>query len=337
MLLVASMLTAPFAHAGDAEDKATARDLAKQGIAAEEAGDCATAIDRLERAEQLFHAPIHVQHLARCYVKVGRLVEATEAYHKLTLEKLPPGAPAVFKEAIDEANAELPKLEPRLAHLTITPKEKYPSLAVTIDGKPYPAAALGISRVADPGKHVIHGSATGYTDKDVPIDLPEGGTQKIDLALDPDGSGGTVTSGGGTGNGSTTTTTGGTGGGGGPIDDTGKPFPWKTVGIGTMVVGGVALGGGVITGILAKSKFNSLQNDCPGKQCPSGYDLSSKQSSIKSLTTTTNVLLVGGGVLFVAGAAMVLFSPNKKPVSTPVSLDFSPLPGGGHVSLAGSF
>jgi hypothetical protein len=349
------MLAAPFAHAGDAEDKATARDLAKQGIAAEQAGDCATAIDRLERAEALFHAPIHLQHLARCYVKVGRLVEATEAYRKITMEKLQPNAPAVFKEAMDEANAEIPKLEPRLAHLTITPKEKYPDLAVTIDGKPYPSAALGISRVADPGKHVIHGAATGYAATDVPIDLPEGGTSKIDLELKADGSGGVVTSGGGNGgngsgsnggngngggNGGNGNGNGGGNGGDGSMNDTGKPFPWKPIGIGTMAVGGVAVGIGVVTGLMAKSKFNSLQSDCPGKQCPSGYDLSSKQSSIKSLTTTTNILLVGGGVLVVVGVAEVLLSPGgkpKNPESPAVSFDFSPVPGGGHVSVAGSF
>lgn len=312
-LVIASLLAAPLsAYGGEAEDKATARDLAKEGIAAEEAGDCATAIDRLEHAEALFHAPIHLQHLAHCYVKQGRLVEATEAYRKLTMENLPPNAPDVFKDAVDEANVELPKLEPRLAHLKITPKETYAGLTVTLDGRPYPAAALGISRVANPGKHVVHGVAEGRKPLDVAVDLAEGGSASIDLQLEP----------------VTTPTT---------SEAPHAPFPWKSVGTATMIVGGVLVVGGVVTGLMAKSKFDSLQSDCPNKRCPAGFDLGGKQDSINTLSTTTNVLLVGGGILVLAGAAAYFLSPGRSAESAAISVDFAPMVGGGHVSLSGSF
>ena len=335
-LLIVALGAAPLAaHAGEAEDRATARDLAKQGLEFEEAGDCGKAIERLERAESLFHAPIHVQHLGHCYAKLGRLVEAAEAYRKLTMETLAPNAPPVFKAAIEEAKIELPKLEPRLAHLTIVPKEAYPALVVSVDGHAVPAAALGVSRAADPGKHTIHATATGFADTDVPVELKEGGAETVTLELTPG-----VSS---VGSGATTTGTAGSAGsagsssagqGGAPLGDDGpsRPFPWKTVGLVTAGVGGVALIVGAIEGLSAKSKFDSLQSSCPDKRCPANYDLAAQQSSVRSASSLANVMLIGGGILVVAGVGMVVLAP-KRPADPSVSLNLGP----GHVWLTGSF
>jgi pentatricopeptide repeat protein len=336
LLLAVSLATAPVivqtrTFAGEAEDKATARDLAKEGIAAEEAGDCVVAIDKLERAEKLFHAPIHLQHLARCYSKQGRVVEASEVWRKLSLENLPPNAPQLFKDAVTEAKTELPKVEARIAHLTISVKGTYPDLAVTMDGKPIPTAALDVSRATDPGQHAIRATATGFAPAEATVTLKDGESNSVKLELSP-----------------------GTGGGGDagivePTTDAAPPsdaslggdqtpskFPWRTAGLVVAGVGGAMLIGGVITGLAAKSKFKDLEDKCPDRKCQPGYDLSGAQSSVRTLQTTTNILLIGGGVLAVAGITTFLLTPSPKKNAT-VAVQFAPIFGGGHVELTGSF
>lgn len=339
MLVALSLATAPFAtaFAGPAEDKATARDLAKEGIAAEQKGDCATAIDRLERAESLFHAPPHLQFLARCYTKVGRLVDATETWRKLTLEPLPGNAPPAFKEAIVEANAELPKLEPRLARLTLKSSQKYDGFAVEVDGKVWPNAALDVARVIDPGKHVVRARATGYKTREESVELSEGKSEVITMTLEAGGDPAGVAPLASTSASATTAPTSTAAPTASPTTDRPRSSGLKTVGYVATGVGLAALIGGAVTGLMATSKFNKLESDCPDRKNCAISDLDQRTKSVQTLSTTTNILLIGGGVLAAVGLTVVLLAPSGRSGSPAVSLQFSPGPAGGHVSVAGSF
>ncbi len=86
---------------------------------------------------------------------------------------------------------------------------------------------------------------------------------------------------------------------------TDKPAPkstLKTVGMVSMGVGGAMLVGGVITGLMGKSKLSRLESDCPNKRC--APDKQGDADSIATLQTTTNVLWIGGALVAGAGAAM---------------------------------
>jgi hypothetical protein len=327
LVLAFAFATAPLtgAFAADEADKATARDLAKKGIAAGQSGDCTTAIDLLVRAESLYHAPIHLQHLARCYTKEGRLVEAAETWRTLTLETLPPNSPPIFREAVEEAKVELPKLEPRLAHLTIVVKGSYPDLVVKVDGKVVPGAALGVSRPADPGKRVVHAEAPTYKPVDLPVELPEGGADTVTVELEaapppppPKPSASVVPS------------------ASAPIVDTGSSGPWKTIGIVTAGVGAAALIGAGITGLMARSAYSDMESKCPNKTCTSASQKADLSDKVDSKVRLTNILLLVGGVLVVAGATTFFLAPSPKKTAT-VSLEIVPMAGGGHVGLTGSF
>lgn len=340
MLVALSLATAPFApaFAGPAEDKATARDLAKDGIAAEQKGDCATAIDRLERAESLYHAPPHLQFLARCYTKVGRLVDATETWRKLTLEPLPANAPPAFKEALVEANAELPKLEPRLARLTLKSSQKYDGFAVEVDGKVWPNAALDVARVIDPGKHVVHARATGFKTREESVELSEGKSEIITMTLEPGGDPAGVPPVASTSSTTAPTFTAAPTASTAPTTDRPRSSNGlRTVGFVATGVGLAALIGGAVTGLMATSKFSKLESDCPDRKNCAISDLAQRTKSVQTLSTTTNILLIGGGVLAAVGLTVVLLAPSGRSGSPAVSLQFSPGPAGGHVSVAGSF
>jgi hypothetical protein len=339
MVLAIAIATAPFASAlaGPAEDKATARELAKEGIAAEHKGDCNVAIERLERAESLFHAPPHLQYLARCYTKVGRLVDATETWRKLTLETLSPNAPPAFRDAVTEAAAELPKLEPRLARLTVNTAQKYDGLVVEVDGKAWPSAALDVPRVIDPGKHVVRARATGFKTKEAAVDISEGKSDSVTLTLeagiDPGGPGPSASASATTSATAAPTSTGDTGG---------RRSPLVTVGWVTAGAGLVALGAGVFFGVSANRKFEDLEKACPNRgNCADVPDLEQRKTEVRRLDTATNILLIGGGVLVLAGLSMVLFAPSAsgaaKGGTTAMTLQFAPTASGGHVALTGSF
>lgn len=337
LLLALTIAAAPFAaFAGPAEDKATARELAKEGIGAEQKGDCATAIDRLERAESLFHAPPHLQYLARCYTKVGRLVDATETWRKLTLEPMPVGSPQAFKEAVAEAKTELPKIEPRLGHLTIKTAQKYDGFAAEIDGKAWPAAALDVPRIIDPGKHVIRARATGYKTSEQAVDIGEGRSDTVTMTLvagtDPGGTPSVA---------STSASTSAVAPTAVPTSpsttDVTPSRPLRTVGFVTLSVGAAALAGGVITGLIATSKFDQLDKDCPDRRNCGVPDLAQRRNSVETLQTSTNIMLIGGGVLAAAGLTMVLLAPAAKGPGGGVALQFVPSFAGGHVSVTGSF
>lgn len=337
MLLAIALATAPFAQAiaGPAEDKATARELAKDGIAAEAKGDCATAIDRLERAESLYHAPPHLQYLARCYTKVGRLVEATETWRKLTLESLPVGAPQAFKDAIVEAQTELPKIEPRLARLTVHTSTKYDGLSVEIDGKSWPTAALDVPRVMDPGTHVLRAKATGFKTHEQSIALGEGKSDTVTITLeagvDPVPSASASTS--------ATVPPPPTASASASTAPTGKSsfgtVQW--VGVVTAGVGVLALAGGAFTGLTSNAKFSKLESDCPVRSACEAADLDQRTDTIRTLDKATTVLLISGGILVAAGLTMTILGPSKKSGPTDVALSVTPFSSGGHVSLTGSF
>src|SRR5690242_12546885 len=64
-------------------DKATARELGKEGQAALDKKDFKTAEDRFKRAEALFHAPTLALGLARAYTANGKYVAAQETYNRI--------------------------------------------------------------------------------------------------------------------------------------------------------------------------------------------------------------------------------------------------------------
>ena len=80
----------------------------------------------------------------------------------------------------------------------------------------------------------------------------------------------------------------------------------KTVGFVALGVGGAALIGGVVTGLMAKGKETDATDQCTDNNaCPTAAE--SDFDSAASLATVTNVLLIGGGVLAATGVGLVVF------------------------------
>ena len=123
-----------------------------------------------------------------------------------------------------------------------------------------------------------------------------------------------------------------------PPEPTSKPAPsstLKTVGMVSMGVGGVMIVGGVVTGLMGKSKLSQLESDCPNKRCTP--DKQSDADSIASLQTTTNVLWIGGAVVAGAGAAMFFVGKKQEQEGRFVRVAPIASQGGGGVFAVGRF
>src|SRR5450432_4111719 len=168
------------------ENIAAARTLGIQGVQLADAGKCPEAIEKLQRAESLHHAPTILDRLGECQVAVGELVEGTENLNSVVREPLAANAPKVYHDAQDRAQKVLATAMPKIAHLTISvvPPEAKPT--VTVNGKPIPAALIGAERPTNPGTVEVSATADGYKAAGTSVTLAEGGHQEITLTLEKD-------------------------------------------------------------------------------------------------------------------------------------------------------
>lgn len=188
LLTVAFVLTlaGPATAEPTAADRATARSLAREGFEALKTDDFVTAEDRFRRADALVHAPTLVVDHARALVGLGRLVEAHERYSLVLREGVSPNAAWPWKRAYADAQKEIEVIKQRLAWLTIevagptAPAEPL----VSVDGKPIPAAAVGVRRATDPGERTIKAGAHGFYPKEETVILGEGAEQTVRFELD---------------------------------------------------------------------------------------------------------------------------------------------------------
>jgi hypothetical protein len=184
--LLASLVFTVSASAESAADKATARQVATEGIELYKAGKFSEALDRLRRAQELYSAPVHLLYIARAEDKLTELVEAEESYRLLDHYTLPAGAPAAWVSAVSDGQKELAALEPRIPKLRILTKpESPPEPKLTIDGADVSSAVLGIARPTNPGAHHVELTATGYQTSATDVTLAEGDSKDVTLTLAP--------------------------------------------------------------------------------------------------------------------------------------------------------
>jgi tetratricopeptide (TPR) repeat protein len=181
-----SMTVSAAALGQSAADKATARQLATQGIQYYQQGKHAEALDLLQRAEQLYDAPVHLIYIARAQAALGKLVEASETYRRLIRTDLPAGAPQPFKDAVSDAQKELQQLEPKVPSLRIdvVPADAK-GLQLKVDGDVISSVVIGINRPTNPGKHTVEAAAPNFDAATASVDLVVGGKQTVALQMQP--------------------------------------------------------------------------------------------------------------------------------------------------------
>lgn len=81
------------------------------------------------------------------------------------------------------------------------------------------------------------------------------------------------------------------------------------------VTGVLAIGGGVVTGLLANGKQKDIEGSCPNDVCPATYDLDGERDKAKTYGTIADGAFIGGGVLIAGAAVWYLLVPKSKSAS----------------------
>lgn len=187
IVCVLTLAAATAAQAVDPETTAAARRLAVEGVKLARAGDCQRALDPLMRAEELRHSSIVSAELGACYVQLGRLVAGSEALRQVVREGLPDEPTPAQREALTRAQQLLDLVLPKIAQLSvIVSGTRAEEVELKVDEQTVPVTLLGVPRPTDPGRHRVTASASGFHPAQVEVQLSEGESRRVELALDPD-------------------------------------------------------------------------------------------------------------------------------------------------------
>jgi len=287
-----------------AEEKAGARAAATEASAAFEQKRYAAALDLLQRAESLVHAPTHLLMIARTHVALGQLVKGRESYMALSRESLGANAPFAFKDAQVEGKRELNALEPRIPTINVKVNElSAKNVVITMDGAIVPPALVGIARPVDPGTHTLQANGGGWVSNETKVDIAEG--QKFELVLDLRPSGDAPPP---AGRNSTTPPEEG-----GPDSDTMTYVAIGGIGLGAAGVGVgalfLALGGG------SRSDADDAYAACEKTPCFAGSPGAQEALDLDDQANTQQTIgvisLIAGGVLAAVGVTLLFVDPSS--------------------------
>ena len=318
-------LCPPPAEAQSKADLSRARQLYRQGLSLEAAGNWSSALQKFEEVAKVKLTPQVRFHIARCKENLGRLNEALGEYKIAEFEAAEAGA-----KELGEITSAREKLEARVPKLVITRGAGTESASILLDGVEIGEAKIGKEVSVDPGPHTI---TTKYRDGrkfDKDVSVAEGETKSIEL-VPPEGFDKAR-----------------------PVDeeeDDEEDEPVEDTGVtakadeGSSVLPWV-IGGAGVASLIASGVFFTLRNGaesdlddvCRGSVCPKSSE--DKQSSGETYATLTGITL-GVGVVGVGVAVVMLLSGDSKDVTTEgrsgVSVDVASSSRFTGVNVAGRF
>jgi hypothetical protein len=173
------------ARGAEPEKVTQAREIALAAGDDLDAGHFQDALDKVSQAEALYHAPTHMVIRAEALEGLGRLAEALDTYETLAAEPLSRTAPAAFRKAREDGRKRQVALIARVPSLLVLVSgADAADIAATIDGKTIPLTADQATR-CDPGKHMLRIEAKGFRTIEHTVELAErGGVVKLNVRLE---------------------------------------------------------------------------------------------------------------------------------------------------------
>jgi hypothetical protein len=296
LVLAASLaIAAPAMAQEDAKTKA--RRLFGEGAQAVEQGRPAEGLPKLEEAEALFHAPTHLLYIARAQAKLGKLIEARATYKKLADEQLPPKASDPFKQAQAAGRAELPEIEKRIPVLTVrVDPPNAPGLVVFVDDTDVGVSGGAVApKEINPGGHTVVVRAGGYKESKTTVDVAEGRTTEIAVALELVKSGG------------------------GPVapppDDGGGWSAAQIAGVPMMAVGGAGLVAGGVLGVLSLLKTSEADDQFETCGLPCKNEIDDLDQEAATFGTGAIIALAAGAAVLTTGVVLFAVGGSDDPAA----------------------
>jgi hypothetical protein len=143
------LLVSSIAQAGDAENKALARELAKQGMGAADQADWPLAEQRFRSSLELFPSAVVRYNLASALAEQAKLVEAVERLREVEQDERAQPALRAASRTLRE------QIEARLPRLTLHVSGDTEGVELFLDDRPLPLTALDLEVPVDPGHHEV--------------------------------------------------------------------------------------------------------------------------------------------------------------------------------------
>lgn len=316
-VLATAVVTGPAAFGGEAFAQAPAelaagRQLFVEGLADEEHGRFAAALDKYKRVQEI-RDTVNVRYRIGASLeglgKIARAVEAYAAAVKLGTE----GGTDV--DVVRAAQGRLDVLRPRLAHLSVrVPAPRAADAEILIDGEPAAGEALADVAV-DPGSHVVTATAKGARPFRAQVNLAEGERTEVPVVLEPTAPQA-------------------------PEPVTAPPAPtgaYRTVGVVTGAAGGLLMIGGAILLALRSSAISSLNDACPDGICPASREQELRDTRDRAVVEgPVGVALLATGAVAL-GTGIVLFTIAGSDTKAATRLVPSPVAQGAMLTLARGF
>jgi hypothetical protein len=316
LLFITVSLVPAAAFAGD-RATSSARELAKQGLEAYDAGRYEEAAEKLGKAYEVVHVPTLAVNEARALVKLGRLVAASELYLEATRIQGEKSWQSTQFEAQKDAEKERAELLLRIPRLKVELKgTKAGEVKLTLDGSEVPSALLDEEQVVDPGERRIEGMRGSEVVKQS-VTVKERDHAVVTLEFKR--SSASATPGVGSAsqkNNNESQTIAAISPLAAPqtIEQKQPSRAQSTVGWVTLSTGvaGLVLGG--VTGLVGMSKRSSLRdsNTCSADGLHCLPSQASDVNAYNSLRTVSSVGFIAGGVLAVTGITLVLTAPKRE-------------------------
>lgn len=326
----------------------------ERGRALLKARKYAEACDAFAHSQKLDPGWGTLYNLARCRELEGKLATALAIFRELARPDTYPALPAEVPPERDrarrkDAGARASALDKRVPRLRLTSNEAPAGLAVTLDGVDV-TSLVGAGQPVDPGVHQVHATAPARKPFDASAEIrAEAGTTTVVLELPaeppspiatppteppptaPDTSRGSVPA--ATGPGSDTPPAGP------PIDE---PAPGRapraTYGLITAAAGGGLVITGLVFGQLARSRWQSAQDQCAGKICSNADSINQGAvGEARTRATISTVLVVGGAAAIGVAAYLYVTAPRRASSGSALQVTPTASPEAVALTLAGQF
>lgn len=266
-----------------------ARSVAVTGREAFNAGDYETALALFRRAYALFPAPTLILYEARSLEKLGRWIEAAEAYTRTAQTRLDAAAPEQFAEAVAAARTEAREL--RAIIPTLTPEVSGvsgndPNLRLEINGRAIGAAQLGEPLSLNPGTYKV--SASLSAERHAEAEAVLGKSDRIDVVLDlaaPQLEAPTPHA---------------------PLDSGGSELRIPMLAIVAGAVGVAGVGAGITTGAISKGEYTEAKRKCVDDLCTRENGGTEAANAFRTWRTVSTVAYGVGVTALAAGVVLWL-------------------------------
>jgi len=311
--LSALLLTAPALAAGVAPHEATkSQNQAAQKAFAEadrkfDAKHYDEALSGFRASYEIVASPNTRLMIARALRESGKLADAyTEFEGTIADAHANEHAGKRYEQTASAAKDELDALRRRVGFVKVEVSGESTGATVSIGSRAFDPAALFKPIVVDPGKVSIMVSGADGEEKTKEVNVAAGATEEVSIELEGGG-------GGSHGGGASST----------PASRLEVPPDEpeeKKIEIGpntklrtwAWIAGGVGVAGFAtfaVFGLMNKSQFNELKDDCPGGNCPPGR--SDDIDAGRRYQTLANVGLVVGSVGIATGVTLFVLSRGK--------------------------